>query len=136
MSYAGSSALQAAVYQHLIADAALQGLVGMDIYDALPIGIAPALYVSLGPEEAKDYSSKSGGAARHDFVISVITEASGFQTAKEVAAAISDALIDAPLVLGKGTLTGLWFLKAKAARIGNDDTRRIDLTFRAAVDGL
>ncbi|MEM1234772.1 MAG: DUF3168 domain-containing protein [Pseudomonadota bacterium] len=136
MSYAGSSALQSAVYQHLIADVGLQALVGMDIYDALPTGVAPALYVSLGPEEAKDFSTKSGAAARHDFVISVITEASGFQTAKEVAAAISDALVDAPLVLSKGTLAGLWFLKAKAARIGNDDTRRIDLTFRAAVDGL
>lgn len=136
MSYRASSALQSAVYQQMANDAALQGLVGSNIYDALPTGTLPALYVSLGPEEAKDYSSKSGGAAHHEFVVSVISEASGFQTAKEVAAAISDALVDAPLSLSVGDLTGLWFVKAKAARIGNDDTRRIDLTFRAAVDGL
>lgn len=136
MSYRASSALQSAVYQQLANDAALQALVGSNIYDALPTGVLPSLYVSLGPEEAKDYSSKTDGAARHDFVISVISEASGFQTAKEVAAAISDALVDAPLTLTAGVLTGLWFLKAKAARIGNDDMRRIDLTFRAAVDGL
>ncbi|MEM9436329.1 MAG: DUF3168 domain-containing protein [Pseudomonadota bacterium] len=136
MSYAGSSGLQAAIYQQLIGDAALGALVGSDIYDALPTGTAPSLYVSLGPETAQDASSKSGPGARHDFVVSVIADASGFQAAKDVAAAISDALVDAQLTLSRGSLVGMWFLKAKAARSGNDDVRRIDLTFRARVDGL
>lgn len=136
MSYAGSSGLQQAVYQELTGDAALTALVGDHVYDALPTGTAPSLYVSIGPEEARDASSKSGGGARHDFVISVVADTSGFQAAKEVAAAISDALVDASLTLTRGTLVGLWFLKAKAGRSGNDDVRRIDMTFRARVDGL
>ena len=136
MSYSGSSGLQAAVYQRLISDTAVSALVGADIYDALPSGTLPSLYVSIGPETAEDASSKTGGGARHDFVISVVSDASGFQVAKDVAAAVSDALVDAPLALSRGSLVGLWFLKAKAARSGNDDVRRIDLTFRARVDGL
>ncbi|MEM6479627.1 MAG: DUF3168 domain-containing protein [Pseudomonadota bacterium] len=136
MSYGAASALQQAVYQRLIADTALGNLVGAHIYDALPPGSLPALYVSLGPESVRDGSSASGGGARHEFVISIVADASGFQTAKDVAAAISDALVDAPLTLARGALIGLWFLRAKAARFDNDSARRIDLTFRAQVDGL
>lgn len=136
MSYAGSASLQQAVYQTLTADAGVSALVGSHVYDALPLGAAPSLYVSLGPETVEDASSSSGGGARHDFVVSVISDASGFQSAKSVAAAVSDALVGAALTLPRGCLVGLWFLKARAARTGNDDVRRIDLTFRAQVDGL
>lgn len=136
MSYAGSSGLQAAVYQALSNDAAVSALVSTNIYDALPTGTPPALYVSLGPEAVEDASSKTGAGARHDFVVSVVTDTSGFQAAKDVASAICDALIGADLTLTRGTLVGLWFLKAKAARSGDNDVRRIDLTFRARVDGV
>ena len=136
MSYAGSRSLQGAVYSALTADAALTSLVWAHIYDALPSGPAPSLYVSLGAETVEDASSQTGAGARHDFVVSVVAETSGFQAAKSVASAICDALIDARLVLSRGELVGLWFLKAKAARSGVGDIRRIDLTFRARVDGV
>ncbi|MEL6915568.1 MAG: DUF3168 domain-containing protein [Pseudomonadota bacterium] len=136
MSFAASGGLQAAVYTALTGDAALTGLVGSDIYDALPTGTVPALYVSLGPEEASDASSKTGRGARHDFSVSVVTDTSGFQAAKDVASAICDVLVDADLPLARGNLVGLWFLKAKAARSGDGDVRRIDLTFRARIDGV
>lgn len=136
MSYSGSFGLQQAVYQRLSTDTVLGGLVGSDIYDALPVGAVPALYVSLGPERVKDASSGSAGGAAHEFVVSVVTDASGFAVAKSVAAAVSDALVDAPLSLSRGTLVGLWFTKARAQRTGGGDTRRIDLTFRAQIDGL
>lgn len=136
MSYAGSFGLQQAVFQRLSTDAALSGLVGGDIYDALPVGAVPSLYVSLGPERVKDASSGSAGGAEHEFVVSVVTDASGFAAAKSVATAVSDALVDAPLALARGTLVGLWFHKARAQRTGGGDTRRIDLTFRAQIDGL
>ena len=41
MSYALSSALQSAVYQALLDDAALTALVGTAVYDALPVGAMP-----------------------------------------------------------------------------------------------
>lgn len=133
MTYAIGSALQTAVFQHLLADAPLGALVGSDIFDALPSGIPPNTYVSLGPEEVKDASDVCSTGAFHEFTVSVVTDTSGFQSAKDIAAAICDALIDADLILSRGSLIALWFLRAKAARSDNGATRRIDLIFRARV---
>ena len=133
MSYAVASALQAAVYARLQNDAVLASLVGSDIFDALPSGGLPPIYVALGPESAKDASDASGAGAWHRFVVSVVTAQAGFQNAKEAAAAISDALHGAELTLARGRLVGLWFEKAKAAHESRGQ-RRIDLTFRARVD--
>lgn len=134
MSYAVSAALQAAVFQQLSGDAALGAIVGSAIYDAIPSGSLPSIYVALGSETARDRSDKSGGGAAHDLNVSVITDAPGFQQAKEAAAAISDALVDADLALSRGQLVGLWFLRAKAKRDTSDGTRRIDMIFRARVE--
>ncbi len=134
MSYATAAALQAAVYQRLRASSALYALVGDAIYDAVPPGTVTGTFVSLGPEDVRDASDATGGGAEHDFVVSVITDAAGFQAAKTVAAAVSDALADASLVLARGHLVGLWFLRARARRVETGETRRIDLTFRARVE--
>lgn len=134
MSYGMAAALQGAVFQALVADTALAGIVGTDIYDALPSGAVPSLFVALGPEVVRDRSDKTGAGAEHEFTVSVITDASGFAAAKLAAAAVSDALVDAPLVLARGTLVALNFLRAKALRVGAADQRRIDLTFKALVE--
>lgn len=134
MSYGVSAALQAAVYQTLVADAALSALVGTDIYDAFPAGTLPSLYVALGPELVKDRSDKTGDGALHEFTISVVTDSAGFAIAKQAAAAVSDALVDANLTLARGTLIALNFFRAKAVRVGSADERRIDLTFKAIVE--
>ena len=134
MSYGVASALQGAIYQRLRASSALEALVGDAIYDAVPPGTVTGTYVSIGPEDVRDASDVSGGGAQHDFTVSVITDAAGFQAAKEVAAAVSDALVDATLILARGRLVGLWFLRARARRVETGETRRIDLTFRARVE--
>ncbi|MBU2982735.1 DUF3168 domain-containing protein [Lentibacter algarum] len=133
MSYAVSSPLQAAVYQQLAGDAALSTLVGTAIYDALPSGSLPATYIALGPEAAYDKSDKTGAGAEHVFTISVVTDSAGFQAAKDVAGAVSDALVDADLTLTRGKLIYLNFDRASATREGTGATRRIDLRFRARV---
>lgn len=134
MTYAVASALQSAVFARLSADTALDALVGNAIHDAVPAGTPKGTFVSLGPEDARDKSDKTGGGAEHDFVVSVVTDAAGFQKAKTVAAAVSDALIGASLTLARGRLIGLWFVKATARRADKGDVRRIDLTFRARVE--
>ena len=133
MSYALSAPLQAAVYVRLASDAALSALVGGAVYDALPPGPAPALYVVLGPETVKDASDQTGRGAQHDFTVSVVTDASGFDTAKTAAGAASDALLGTPLALSRGHMVGLTFVRAKAGRVSGG-SRRIDLTFRARVE--
>ncbi|MEL6840852.1 MAG: DUF3168 domain-containing protein [Pseudomonadota bacterium] len=133
MSYGVAGALQAAVFQALSADVALGALVNGAIYDALPAGALPALYVILGSEDVKDASDQTGGGALHEFTVSVVTEQAGFASAKDAAAAVSDALVDADLTLARGTLVSLNFYKAKAARVGTGDMRQINLIFRARV---
>ncbi len=134
MSYAMAAALQAAIYQRLRGSSALAALVGDAVFDAVPTGGAPGLFVLIGPEEVVDRSDKSGAGAEHRFTVSVVSDAAGFQAAKTVAVAVSDALADAALVLSRGRLVGLWFLKAVAKRAGAAEARRIDLTFRARVE--
>ena len=133
MSYAVAAALQTAIYDCLTGDAALTALVGNAIYDALPEGELPALYVVLGTEDVRDASDKTGGGAEHRFVISVVTERAGFATAKAAAAAVSDALVDADMPLSRGHLVALNFAKARAMRVGTDNLRQINLTFDARV---
>ena len=71
----------------------------------------------------------------HRFAVSVVTERAGFGGAKTVAAAVSDALVNADLSLGRGRLVGLWFERAVARRAGKAGrVRRIDLRFRARVE--
>lgn len=135
MSYGMAAALQSAVYQHLLADVAVSALVGDAIYDAVPAGNVATTYVSLGPEDARDSSDKSGAGAEHRFTISVVTQSAGFGAAKEVAAAIADALEEADLNLSRGRVVGLWFERGSARRSGKAGRiRRIDLRFRARVE--
>ncbi len=136
MSYAASAALQQAVYQRLTGDAALEALVGGEIYDAAPAGTLPETYVTLGPEDVRARSDGSGEGAWHRFIVSVVTEGAGFQTAKDVAGAVSDALVGADLQLSRGRLVDLQFFRARARRERADALRRIDLTFRARVEDM
>ncbi len=133
MSYGSGAALQAAVFQRLLSDEALEALVDGAVHDAVPAGQASGTYVALGPEEVRDLSDASGSGAEHRFVVSVVTDAAGFHTAKLAAAAVSDALVGAELSLSRGRLVSLGFLRAVAKR--SNGGRRIDMTFRARVEG-
>lgn len=134
MSYGGAAALQVAIYQALTGDTVLSGLVSGAIYDSAPSGPVAGTYVSLGPEDVRDRSDCTANGAVHVLTVSVVSDAAGFQTAKTVAGAVSDVLIDASLELTRGTLVALRFLRATARRGRSGETRRIDLKFQAHVD--
>jgi hypothetical protein len=134
MSYVIAPALQTAIFQALAADAALSALLGGAIYDAIPPATPPATYALIGVEDAFDRSDATGHGAEHRLSISVVTNASGFLAAKQVAARICEVL-DAPVLpLSRGRLVGLWFDRAEARKLEGDQTRRIDLRFRARVE--
>ena len=133
MSYAVAAALQTSIYETLRDDAGVGDLVGNKIYDAVPKGRLPDLYIALGPEKALDASDKTGHGAWHEFAVSVISDDAGFQGAKEVSAAVCDALIDADLTLERGRLVALNFKRAQAQR-EKAGRRRVDLIFRARVE--
>ncbi|MBM1309791.1 DUF3168 domain-containing protein [Sulfitobacter mediterraneus] len=134
MSFALSGPLQAAIYDALRGDPVLTVLVGDAVYDAVPSGALPELYVRLGSEMVEDASDCSGAGAVHVVTISVITTRPGFADAKAAAGAVSDALHDADLALSRGRLVSLWFEKAKAHRIDAVSARQIDMRFRARVE--
>ena len=110
MSYAMSAALQSAVFAALAGQGDLQDAVGTDIFDAMPSGTGPPLYVALGPEQVRIDDAKTGSGAIQVFVVSVVT------------------------ALTRGRLVSLRFRSAKAARIDKGAGRKIDLTFRARVE--
>jgi hypothetical protein len=135
MSYGVSTALQAAVYQQLLANSDVVALSGGAIYDAVPAGAVPQTYVTLGPENVREASDRSGGGTVHRFTVSVVSEVAGFGAAKTLAGAVCDALENAPLTLDRGRLVGLWFERASAKRTGTGGAvRQIDLRFRARVE--
>jgi hypothetical protein len=129
MSYGAAAALQTAVFEALSAAPALAGVA---IYDAVPPNPA-GTFVLIGPEEVRDASDKSGAGAEHQLSVSVISDGTGFLTAKTISVAVSDRLVGADLVLTRGALVSLLFLRASARRIDEGEVRRIDLVFRARV---
>ncbi|MEM9851658.1 MAG: DUF3168 domain-containing protein [Pseudomonadota bacterium] len=134
MTYAVSYALQAAVYDRLVNDSAVMSFVSGNVFDAPPNGVAPETYVLLGDEIARDRSTTTSAGAAHDFTINVVSDQAGFATAKQLAAAICDALVDAPLTLSRGMLVALNFRTARAVREDSPGIRQIDLRFRALVE--
>lgn len=137
MSYAYSGGLQARVYQRLIDDPVLAALVGGAVYDA---PLAPSLaaagpdYVTIGEETVRPNGTKTSRGAIHDFTVTVHSGRDGFAAAKEIASAVCDCLIDAPLALPAGHLVALRFLRAGAERGRAPEKRRVSLRFRAVVD--
>ncbi len=130
MSYEAAAALQIALFQRLTT---APDLAGVAIYDAIPPSPAP-VFVLVGPEEARDASDKSGPGAEHFLAISVIGGAGGFLAIKQIAARISGILGAGGMVLGTGRLVSLIFQNARARRLDEGETRRIDLSFRARIE--
>ena len=128
MSYGAAAALQAAIYQRLVAQ-----IPGVPVFDAPPVGAGAGTFVLIGPEDVADASDKTGNGADHRLSISVISDAAGFLAAKTVASAVSDALVGAVLNPARGRVVSLRFVRAVARRLNEGEARRIDMTFRARV---
>jgi len=126
MSYATAAALQAAIH------ARLTEVLDVPVLDAAPDGTA-GTWVLIGPEDVRDRSDKTGAGAEHRLVLSVVSDAEGFQDAKVVAASLCDAL-GRPMTMTRGRIVALWFDRAVARRLDAGRTRRIDLTFRVRVE--
>jgi hypothetical protein len=134
MSYGFSAGLQAAVFQRLVGDVALAGLVGGAVFDA-PLTVAPdADYVMIGEESVRANDTKTSVGALHDFTVTVHSARDGFEAAKRIAGAVCAALVDAPLALEAGRLVALRFLRAGAERGPAPEKRKVTLRFRAVVD--
>ena len=133
MSSLLSDVLQTAIYARLSTDPDLAVIVSTHVYDAMPAGPVPDLYVLIGDESVKDASDATGAGTVHDLIVSVMSTADSFLTLKEAAAAIWSALDAAPLILSRGRVVGLWF-RASSAKRSSSGQRKIDLKFRARLE--
>lgn len=131
MSYQAAAALQTAIYTQLTG---FPALAGVSIVDALPSGTTVGTFVLIGPEKVIDQSDKTSAGAEHRFEIAVISDASGFMTAKQLAADVCEALVDQALMLSVGQLVSIQFLNAAARRLQQGQSRRIDMVFRARIE--
>ena len=129
-----SASLQRAVLTRLEADSEVAALTEGHVYDALPPGELPILYVIFGTETVRDRSDMTSFAAVHEFDLSVITSLSGFQSAKTLASYMCTALLTKPLSLADGHLIALNFQGAVSKRQSTGGGRRIDLKFRALIE--
>ncbi len=134
MSYQHANALQVAVYGALQTSAAVQADVAGAVYDAVPAGPVPPLYVILGEEEALARDDMTGTGALHKFTVSVVGTVSGFADMKVLAGAICDALTPATVTLSDGHLISLNFERARARRLDGGAGRQIDLRFNARIE--
>ena len=131
MSYAAAAALQSAVFARLTGYSALAGVT---VVDAVAPGAGKGKFILLGPETASDKGDKSHAGAEHQFQVSVISDETGFLSAKVIAARVSDALIGANLPMSVGSVVQVSFIRAVARRLKEGEHRRIDMVFRARVD--
>jgi len=132
MSMLLSDALQTAIYGRLSGDGPLAAIVGTHIYDAMPTGPVPDLYILIGEETVVDASDVTGNGAIHDLIVSVISTADSFLTLKEAADAVWSALGASELSLARGHLVGFWYRSSTAKR-NSSGQRKVDLKFRARV---
>ena len=130
MSYQAAAALQAAIFARLTS---FPALAGVSVIDAMPSGPPPGSFVLIGPELVLDQSDKSGGGAEHRFDVAVISDEAGFLTAKQIAGAGPQALMNADLTLAGAVVVSISFMRATARRLGEGAVRRIDMTFRARI---
>ncbi|PIB24965.1 hypothetical protein BFP76_07370 [Amylibacter kogurei] len=136
MNYAASVALQTAIYDALMNDAALTAQLSGQIFDAPPTGDLPQIYALIGDERVLDRSSKTSSAAIHEFRVLVIATESGFTNAKHAASEIAKVLQTTPLNLSHGILVDLSLRSVRATRGNIANRRQIDLTFRAYIDAV
>ena len=134
MTYAMSGALQTALFQELAADATLQSLLGSHVYDEMPSGEVSDLFVVIGDERVRDWSTMTEAGADHRLTVSVVSDQEGYLAAKQAAAAVSNALSSSTFSFAEGRVVLCRFEGARARRVRSGQRRRIDLNFRVIVE--
>lgn len=128
-----SDVLQTSIYTRLAAAPDLGAVIGSHLYDAVPAGPVPDLYVLIGEEAVRDASDQGAHGAVHDVSIAAISTADSFLKLKQAAAAIISALEAPELALSRGRVVGIWF-KTSVAKRNASGQRRIELKFRVRVE--
>ena len=126
-----ATALRAAIHDTLVADGALNALLGgAKVYDEVPREAAFP-YVTLGEARMADASTASEAGLEHQLTLHVWSRQGGHREAHEIAGALLQALDDAPLALEGYDLVNLRFALADIRREPDGRTYHALVRFRA-----
>jgi hypothetical protein len=112
--------------------AALAGIAGGRIYDAVPRG-AVFPYVVIGDGDESDAGTSDAPASEHTLSIHIWSRGGGAREIKQLAAAVRGAL-DAARTLDGHTLVSLRFVSADYTRQSDGETWRGSLRLRALTE--
>lgn len=129
-----ATALRAAIFAALSADAPLlAALGGARIHDVPPA--APAFpYVTLGEAQLLDWSTATEHGEEHRLTLHAWSRHGGHGEALNLAALVQEALHDAALPLAEGRLVNLRTTGAEIRREAGGRTYRAVIRFRAVTE--
>jgi hypothetical protein len=134
MSAPSSVALRAAIIDALRADASLVAMLGgPKIYDEPPRGAALP-YVTLGDARIAALPADEAEALEHQLTLHAWSRQGGHREAELIAAALLQALDDAPLPLADHRLVNLRFALADVRRDADGRTYHALIRFRAVTE--
>lgn len=113
-------AVQEAVYARLVADAALQTLIGIPprLYDMVPpAAVFP--YVTLGDVAVRDYGTKDGTGFEQNITLHAYSRTRGRKEVKQMLQSIYDSLHRAVFTVTGANFTDCTFLSA-STQLEND----------------
>ncbi|MBX6426731.1 MAG: DUF3168 domain-containing protein [Variibacter sp.] len=129
-----AAALRAAIYEALIADAALTALLGgPKVYDEPPKAVTFP-YVTLGEARVTNIAVGEGATEEHQLTLHVWSRQGGHREAHLVTGAVMQALDDAPLKLAAHRLVNLRFALADVRREADGRTYHALVRFRAVTE--
>ena len=128
--------LQKAIYQRLMDDPALQGLIGdpAHIFDDPPKG-ADYPYIVIGETKSTDWPGVEGGL-EHDIRVHAFSRYAGRREIKQIQSAVYDVLHDVELSLDGLKLVNLRFIFADVLRRTDGDIFHGVSRFRAVTAPL
>lgn len=127
-------ALRQALHDRLAADGALLALLGgARIHDAPPKDAAFP-FVTLGEAVVSDWSTGTEAGTEQALTLHAWSRAAGRREAFEIAAAVQQALHDAPLALAGHRLANLRTTTAEVRRDGDGRTFHALIRFRAVTE--
>lgn len=128
--------LRAAIHAALAADAALTALLGGARVFDVPPADADFPFVALGEAVVADWSTATERGTEHALTLHVFSRSGGRAEAFAVAAAVGEALHDAPLALTGHRLANLRATTAEVRRESDGRTFHALVRFRAVTEPL
>lgn len=129
-------ALRAAIHDALVADGPLLALLGgPKVHDAPPKE-ADFPFVALGEAVVADWSTATERGTEQQLTLHVFSRSGGRAEAFAIAAAVQEALHDAPLALSAHRLANLRATTAEVVREADGRTYHALVRFRAVTEPL